>query len=269
MADHYSLTPQQVDFFQTFGFLSLPGLFADSIEDITSRFDQAFITHKDSVVEKVVDTHYMKLRKILPKFLERSTEWATLLDDPRIEGIFSSILGEDYIYHGSQGDIFTGDTYWHSDLYDLYTKYQHIKIALYLDPMGVDSGAFRVLPGSHYLGDKYGKSLGMHKIANQERFGLSDTEIPGVAVPTKPGDVLVFDYRLKHATSKTPHIRRMLSIFGCRNVIEADIPELGSRSAKTAELEGAVYLAPLLENAPESRMRHLRQKLDSLAKVGL
>ena len=38
--DRFRLTQQQLNYFDTFGFLSLPGLMADSIEEITDAFEQ-------------------------------------------------------------------------------------------------------------------------------------------------------------------------------------------------------------------------------------
>lgn len=38
-----------------------------------------------------------------------------LLDDARVDGIFASLLGDDYVYLGSDGNFYVGDTRWHSD----------------------------------------------------------------------------------------------------------------------------------------------------------
>ena len=51
---------------------------------------------------------------------------STLLDDPRILAIGSSLLGEDFNYMGSDGNYYTGDTAWHRD--GFHKKHRHLKI---------------------------------------------------------------------------------------------------------------------------------------------
>ena len=51
------LTQQQVRFFETFGFLTLPGLFRDEIEQITEAFEAVFATEEHLRMETYEELH--------------------------------------------------------------------------------------------------------------------------------------------------------------------------------------------------------------------
>src|SRR5205823_1713824 len=108
------------------------------------------------------------------------------LDDPRILGIASSLLGDDFNYMGSDGNFYVGDTGWHSDGW--HTDIRHIKLALYLDPLTRDTGCLRVIPGSHHVGDVYAERLQQEVGKSRDLFGIEGSEVPAVALETQPGD---------------------------------------------------------------------------------
>ena len=39
----------------------------------------------------------------------------SLIDDPRIHALATTLLGDDFNYMGSDGNYYVGDTGWHSD----------------------------------------------------------------------------------------------------------------------------------------------------------
>ena len=61
----------------------------------------------------------------------------------------------------------------------------------YLEPVEAESGALRVLPGSHFT-DYAG--------AIREYTTIAEV-VPGIAIPTTPGDAIALDERLFHASS--------------------------------------------------------------------
>ena len=91
-------------------------------------------------------------------FIDQHEYLCGLLDDPRIEGIGSALLGDDFNYTGSDGNYYVGDTRWHSDGYR-DKKYVSLKMAFYLDPVTRDTGCLRVVPGSHRFGDAFAEAL--------------------------------------------------------------------------------------------------------------
>lgn len=260
----FSLNKHQINFFETFGYLKLPGLLADVIGQITVAFDELFLECKPEIVDWMHEAHYMKSRLILMHFIERRPELAALLEDPRIDGLFQSLLGNSYQYRASDANLFTGDTYWHSDLYGAFFKYRHVKILMYLDPQDASSGAFQAIPGSHLFGDKFANKLENFVWKHEQNFGLTKDEVPSVTIPTVPGDVLVFDYRLKHATSHTKNNRRMFTICGSARFEDEDMPTLEKLVSDFLPMSGGkVYLPAFVESSPPSRMKHLDQNIQA------
>lgn len=260
----FTLTRQQKNFFDTFGYLVLPGLLKSSIGEISAAFDELYRQEDREVVDWLHEAHYMKSRRVLLQFIERQPELAALLEHPVIDGIFSALLGEDYLYRASEGNIFTGDTYWHSDLYGAHFKYRHIKILLYLEPLTENSGAFRAIPGSHLFGDKFANLLERYVWKHEENYGLDKDSVPCVTIPTEPGDALVFDYRLKHATSHTQHNRRMFSICASQRFEQEDMPKLAELVSNFLPLtDGQVYRPEFVADASEKRLKHLSQCVEA------
>jgi ectoine hydroxylase-related dioxygenase (phytanoyl-CoA dioxygenase family) len=260
----FKLTRQQKNFFDTFGYLVLPGLLKDSIDSISAAFEKLYQKDDKEIIDWRHEAHYMKSRRVLLQFIERQPELAALLDHPVIDGIFRELLGANYLYRASEGNIFTGDTYWHSDLYGADFKYRHVKILLYLEPLDADSGAFRAIPGSHLFGDKFANLLERWVWKHEDNYGLQKNEVPCVVVPTQPGDALVFDYRLKHATSHTQNNRRMFSICASQRFADEDLPVLAKLVKDYLPMSGGnVYRPEFVANANESLQGHISQCLQA------
>ena len=144
------LTEQQIRYFETFGCLKFPGLFADDINAITDAFQQIYA---DVVAKDSSKAHDDKQRSQLgPDFVGQSAYLSSLIGDPRVGGIASSVLGDDCNFIGSDGTHYVGDTAWHSDRCDEGwgpdrrdqawfpgrrggKKHPSVKMALYLDPL--------------------------------------------------------------------------------------------------------------------------------------
>ena len=144
-----------------FGFLLFPGLLSDRIERITDEFEAVFAAHGGGHDGR---PHDGTARSCILPFVDQTDYLASLIDDPRVDGIFASLLGPDYTYLGSDGNFYVGDTNWHSDT-DWSGKMRgkppriFYKMALYLDPVTAESGALRVIPGSQHYGDRFAEAL--------------------------------------------------------------------------------------------------------------
>ena len=265
IAEPFTLSRHQKNFFDTFGYLVLPGLMKDSMESISAAFEDLYQQDDKDIVDWRHEAHYMKSRQVLLQFIERQPQLTALLDHPVVDGIFSSLLGEDYLYRASDGNIFSGDTYWHSDLYGAFFKYRHVKILFYLDPLDENSGAFRAIPGSHLFGDKFANLCERYVWKHEEKLGLDKDQVPCVTIPTQPGDALIFDYRLKHATHRTQCNRRMFSICASERFAEEDLPKLAELTNMFLHMTGGeVYRPEFVENATESLHLHIDQCLEAL-----
>ena len=194
------LTPQQLGFFDTFGYLKFPGLFSKEIHTITSAFEQVWEQHGGGHHGK---EHDRKQRSALVPFIDRDEYLCTLLDDPRIEKTIASILGDDFNFHGSDGNFYVGDTRWHSDGYDKHPQYTSIKIAFYLDPVTRNTGCLRVITGSHKLHDGFSEALQKVTYSSEttikESWGIHGEEVPSVALESTPGDVVMINHRIKNS----------------------------------------------------------------------
>ena len=221
------LTQQQMAYFETFGFLSFPGLLADEVDEIIRRFEKVWAVHGGGHHGR---EHDRERRSALLPFIDRDEYLSALLDDPRVDGIASSILGDDYNYTASDGNFYVGNTGWHSDGYGI-SKYLSIKMAMYLDPVGRDSGCLRVIPGSHHVGDDYGdrlhKGAPSSKEAHQEElWGITGREVPAVPLESQPGDLVVFNHSLKHASYGGGDRRRMFTMNFQQRHRDEDLPRL-------------------------------------------
>lgn len=253
------LTPQQLAQFDTFGYLGFPGLLADKADAIIDAFGAVWDMHGGGHNGK---PHDGKARSVVVQFLDQSEYLCTLLDDPRIHDIAASILGDDFNYMGSDGNFYVGDTRWHSDGYGGRGGLKHIKIAFYLDPLTRDTGALRVIPGSHRIGDVFSEQLQRDAAKSEDIWGISGNQVPALALETQPGDVLVFNHDIKHSAWGGSTHRRMFTMNCCQRYPESKLSDLrdyiggGSRFF----IERA-YDNTIVRTANPERMVHLEQVL--------
>ena len=226
-------------------------------------------------------------------FADQSEYLSSLIDDPRIEGIASSVVGDDFNYlSGSDGNYYVGDTAWHSDRYVegwdpdrreggkrparkngldatassviAVTLSPMVKMVFYLDPLTRDTGCLRVIPGSHNPGDKFAESVHKGSAASaatdrsEERWGIDGSEVPAFALEVEPGDLVMFDQRIKHASFGGSTRRRGFMFAFEERYEEADLPVLREYMESQNEER---YGEKMIGTANPARMRHLSQKL--------
>jgi hypothetical protein len=257
------LSPQELSRIDIFGYLVFPGLLQDRIERITEEFEAVFARQGG---------HYGKAhdgtqRSCILPFIDQTEHLASLLDDPRIDGIFSSLLGEDYNYLGSDGNFYVGSTQWHSDT-DWSGKSRgkpprlFYKLALYLDPVSAASGALRVVPGSHRYGDGFAEALQNALRDPQASLGLSGDQVPAIALDSSPGDVVIFNQATKHSSWGGNNRRRMFTINCTAQYSEADMPLLRNEVAGFARFwPDSLYGEAMLRTAGPKRLVHMQQGL--------
>ncbi|QHW33717.1 hypothetical protein GZH47_24915 [Paenibacillus rhizovicinus] len=241
------LSQAQIDFFETFGFLKFPQLMADRLDWIIEEFTRTFPEQ---------NRHDGTKRTCVVPFIDQ--RMSVLIDDPRMLAIGKSLLGEDFNYMGSDGNYYTGNTGWHRDGY--HEKYKHLKIAFYLDPLDADTGALRVIPGSHRLRDKYGDDLTLQMQDTNKTWDVAGADVPAYVLDVTPGDILVFNHNLFHSAWNGSTNRRMFTINMCQRYAEADIQELRDYIGTAARfwIDRAFSDTMMNEASPE-RMVHLEQ----------
>jgi len=253
----FRLSREQLAFFNTFGFLSFPGLLQDRIERIIAEFEVLWAAQNGGHHGQA---HDGKRRSCLAPCIDRSVYLSTMLDDPRLAGIAASILGDDFNYMGSDGNLYAGDTGWHSDGW--HQNQIHIKLAFYLDPVGRDTGCLRVIPGSHKIGDQFADALQKEIFASEKSWGWHGRDVPCVALETKPGDVVMFNHNTKHCAFGGSARRRMFTMNCCQRYPESRLQELRDYLAGGARfwVERA-YGDAMIQTATPERMVHLEQNL--------
>ena len=274
-----SLTNQQISYFKTFGFLKLPGSFVDEINLIDNAFEKIYA---NVVAEDPSKRHDDKRRSELgADFVGQSEYLTSLIGDPRIGGIAGSVLGDDCNFIGSDGTHYVGLTAWHSDRCDEGwgpdkideawfpgrcggKPHQSVKVAFYLDPLTRDTGCLRVIPGSHNPGDQYSESVhkGSAKSAyvdnSKELWGIDGSEVPAFPLEVEPGDVLMFDMRIKHSSFGGSTRRRVFMYAFEERYEKADLPVLREFMESHNEER---YAERILKTIDSAGMHYLEQKL--------
>lgn len=260
------LTEEQIRFFDTFGYLILKEWFKPEICRITASFEQTFARYSDEVIHWQHRAHEFGRRDFLTHFIDRDPYLSSLIDDPRINCLFEDLLGEDYCYRGSDGNYFQTNTRWHSDTFGAILSDRNIKLAFYLEPLTEKDGALRVLPGSHLFGDRFANKIQSFLTKDDcliAALGLHDAEVPCQVLACEPGDVIVFDFRLKHAScSVESKLRRMFTICASEKIKEQDFPRFKSIVENSGKMGIThFYGEQMLAGASAERMRHLQQCL--------
>ena len=248
------LSEQQLNFFNTFGFLHVKGAMKQDIDWITREFE--------AVHRKTNNVHDGSKRTSVVPFIDGSEKLCTLLEHPILEGVAESILGPDFNYLAGDGNYYSGDTWWHSDgWWD--TQVRFIKIAFYLDPLTFDTGALRVIPGSHVTTDTFGSAA--QQVCNvAEKFGMEGRDIPAVGLNTEPGDLAIFNHNTKHASFGGSKFRRMFTLnlgSHCQTPEQIEILKkyLGIHISSWAP---RTHSELMRSTANPRRMRHLAQVIE-------
>ena len=247
------LTDQQLDLFNTFGFLILRQLFSpEELATIEGEFESGLnVAYHDSPFDGS-KRHWTKT--LGPE----TPVMASLLEDSRFYGPAQQLFGEDVIGMAADANRYVGNTSWHPDhIADPSKDCYGIKFAYYLDSVGAQTGALRVVTGSHKypLHQEVGDTI--------ERCGLDVPDIPGFVCESDPGDVVAFDLRLWHASWGGSTGRRMCTCVYYHNPQgpeeEAATRDRASRSVKTPTHFGRpndpLYHPHWLENETGSPIR--------------
>ena len=193
------LTEQQIIHFQTFGFLIFRKLFSpDELTILNAEFDRALESVYRHTPFDGTRRHWV------PMMGPETPFFASLLEDSRFCDVTEQLYGEDAFGVICDANRYVGDTRWHRDT---GSRHQYgVKFAFYLQPVGPESGALRVIPGSyhHPFGDELQQNL--------SESGLSIPDVPGYVCESEPGDVVAFDLRCYHASWGGSNDRRMCTV---------------------------------------------------------
>lgn len=263
----WSISEGQRRFFNDFGYLRLRGWLRKDIDWITTEFETLFAdTYRRWGVE--VDPH--NRRYILAPFIDASSSLSTLVDHPAVDAAFEGLLGGDWCYLPGEGNYLHAGTGWHVD--GPHASIPFVKMAIYLDPVGRDSGCLQFIAGSHRPQWAISPTDRM-----QEEYGVDESDLPGTPVPTEPGDLLLFRHTTYHASSGAKPLRRMFTLNACPPPTqrqEAEFLSYLDRTVKyfTSRIRNqsptyrmdSLYGAAIVETSSRRRLRRLalRERFD-------
>ena len=201
----------QKAFFESFGYLFIRGLFSKSeMENITSEAEDLWLEERDG--DTLGDTG----QSVAP-FVEKRAQLTALIDDDRIYTVLEAILGEGFIWAGSEGNITVrGEHLWHPDRPgdEEEISYGRIKVNIYLDSVDSAHGCLRVIPGSHRqpLHESIEPNYRHQRGTEVDPYGVEGPDMPSVPIESEPGDVVFFHQSLWHAVFNGWPNRRYIAL---------------------------------------------------------
>lgn len=178
----FTLTPYSADTFRTFGFVVLREFFDPS--PLAAEIDR--VMH-DGLVSDVSSSGEIRFQYV-PMMTAGTPVSLSLLD--RAEAVAAALLGGPVLPTRAKGVRYSGNTPWHTDsAFPLAS----VGFVAYFEPVGAETGALQVLPGSHRpeFGDAI-RALGA--------TGMAAPALPAYVVVTEPGDMILLDEHLFHAS---------------------------------------------------------------------
>lgn len=232
------LTEQDIYFFRTFGFLKIKNLFDKSdLKNLKAWFDSDYESFFNCSMMQILANSILKKRTyMVPSFADNDERILSLLYEKGLFDVASALLGKTMQYWGSDGSLFSYNSLWHRDTATIANR---CKLNLYLNSGGKNSGAFRIIPGSHIIGDDYTNLLGNACAWPDSAYagGLNETgllpetkspknslisnvlkkslpDIPHHIIEFNAGDLLVFDDRSLHCVYSPiiPKPRRLITL---------------------------------------------------------
>ena len=232
------LSNEQLQQFETFGFVVLRQFFSpDEVDTLREEF------------EKGLDLAYQHRpfdgseRHWTPQMGPDTPFYAQLLEDERFWSIAMQLYGEDAFGVGTDANRYVGDTRWHPDhRVDPAEDCYGVKFAFYLDPVGHDTGALRLVPGSH--------KNPFHDELRAYLDGKEMQQIPSYTCTSEPVDVVAFDMRCWHASFGGSEGRRMSTCCYYKN------PETPAEEAAARQRAAGSQKAPAQYNRPDDPLFH-------------
>ena len=213
------LTTEQIAHFETFGFVIRQQCFsATEMAAISRAFDDVLAADRQG------QPFDGAARQAVLGFIEKRPLLSALVEDDRVYEPLEQLLGPGFVWIGSDGNLYVGDTGWHPD--GSVLDYGRIKVALYLDRVTKDTGCLRVIPGSHRLPlhDALDPLRQQRHDPDQMAFDADGRDIPSFPLESQPGDVVFFNQNLWHSAFGGITGRRMFTMnFGAQPSREKDI----------------------------------------------
>ena len=174
---------------------------------------------------------------------------ASILEESKFLDIANQVLNNQAIGSFSSANSFSGNrTDWHPDTQAKHWK--GLKFGIYLQSLNENTGALRVIPGSH----KEPLHSDFKLIRLKESFDLSEVktdaggldvqEVPAYNTNIELGDVIMFDNHLWHGSYGGSEDRRLITLGYFRNPITNE--QIDSANQSVEQEKQARKAFPLL-----------------------
>ena len=184
--------------FASCGALVLKGALAAEYPALEAAFERVFATRPDSGGKRASVGGFLDLDPVL----------AGLGSHALINRLQASLVpGKSLVQTASTGNLHAGDNPWHVD--GVGNETICVRINIYLDPVSVGRGCLLVVPGSHRFGPR---QSGPAPGPIVPMPGWYDPAGARIGLESEPGDVIVIDRRLIHASLGGGRRRRMFNI---------------------------------------------------------
>jgi hypothetical protein len=199
------ITSSTADIFRTFGFVVIRQFFNAALlsEEIDRVMRRGLVSHQLA--------HYSGINfQYVPMMTAETPVSLSLLD--RAGDLAEGLLGGSVLPTRAKAVRYIGNTSWHTDSESPLTS---IGFIAYCESLNAENGALRVLPGSHHR---------EYREAIRERGVTADTaltSVPAYVIETAPGDLILIDEHLFHA-SYGGAIRRQWRVDYLRIPVDAD-----------------------------------------------
>ncbi len=255
------LRDQELLHFETFGFVVMRNLFdAKELAVLRTEFDKRMASAYRHAPFDGTTRHWV------PMLGPSTPFFAGLLEDRRLCGVAEQLYGPDTIGIIADANRYVGDTKWHPDTGSFHQN--GVKFAYYLESVDAETGALRVIPGSHKqpFHDELRKVM--------PTLNLDISAVPAFTCTSEPGDVVAFDLRTWHASYGGSDDRSMCTCVyynnpGTPEEIEATQSQArnsGSTSTQFNRPDDPLFDPDWIANRGASQKR--QQWLDRMSELG-
>ncbi len=263
------LSEEQKAHFDTLGYLVLPGLLgAKEVELYTEVYEKVYHDVRGGADFSPAWAKQRPgasgIRQQLIPFFNMDERFLDLLDHPTLNDLVEDLLGEDCLLMAAgEGFAAATDSIWHTDS-RAPAGFNSLKVGMYLDEVDADTGCLNVIPASCH--PDYNAAIRM-ALDSGMFGGVKNQDIPmRKPLPSKPGDVIVFNHRTYHSSFGGKMGRRAIMCNWCQSPTEGWHTTwiLGQLTQARKEW-GVVYGERVIATAGERR----KKKLERVLAMGL
>jgi len=193
------VSQQDILHFRTFGYVVARNLLSDAeVAQLSAEVTSALTDAYGGVGTDLDPDGTGGIRgDYLPLAADRAPlSQALIADDPRFYQGSVALTGRPTVPTAPIATCFTSNAGWHNDD---GTDIGGVKFLIHLQPRDADTGALRVIPGSH--DGTFRSSIEQYFGQDPARQGFSGWPAPFIALETAPGDVIAFDLHLFHSSA--------------------------------------------------------------------